>query len=402
MGANAAAGGVPLRVFYVIHFAAFGAWLPFLPPWLEARGVVGLAMGLVLGVAPLVGIVAPLVVGTIADVFGMRAQLLKLGGVVGALSMLALGAAAWLGAGPGALTVGAMMACVAVLALARTPLFGIADVLALESLRGDTASFGRIRLWGSLGFAIAALGAGFVIDVASTLAFPVTIAILYGLTAVAALLLPARVAPLAHPSWEAIRAMGQHAPFFATFALWQLSNASYDTMYSLRVRAGGLGDGHAGLLWAVGVAAEIVLMIFAPRIFAAFRPRALLLFGVLACVVRAAGVAASESFVGLGVTQLLNAFTFALPWLVANSHLPVIAPEGRLATAQGALAASVAVGSVFGNILWPAVARASSPSTVFACASVIALVALAPAVAAMKPAERRDFTTEPRSPREGN
>ena len=369
-----------LSVFYFVHFASFGAYLPYFPRWLESLGVTGSRMGLVLGVAPAVGVLAPPLVGALADALGLRAQLLRVAAVVAALSMFGLAAFASAAtdlAGPTATA--AIALAVAVTALARTPLFGIADVLTLESLGERKEGFGRIRMWGSLGFVAAVAALGAVIDVSHRTSLPLAIGGLFLATAVAALFVPARPAPLAGPSRAALVAMRRHLPFFAAIALWQLGNAAYDTTFTLRARDAGASDLEAGLLWGAGVLAEVALMAFGPRVLRAGSVRSLLLVGIAASAARYAGVALAPSLAALFAVQPLHAITFGVTWLAANAQLPHVAHGDRLATAQGALAASVAVGSVAGSLLWPTLYESASARVVFAGASACALAGLLPA-----------------------
>src|SRR5262245_29289555 len=85
----------PLRVYYFASFAAFGAYLPFFPRWLEARGVEGLSMGIVAGLLPAMGVLAPPAFGLLSDGLGMRGRLLRVACLGACLSMGALAAGAY-------------------------------------------------------------------------------------------------------------------------------------------------------------------------------------------------------------------------------------------------------------------------------------------------------------------
>ena len=87
-----------LRLYYFASFAALGAYLPFFPRWLEARGIVGLSMGLVAGLAPAMGVLGPPAIGLFADALGLRGSLLRVACLGACASMAALAALG--GAGP--------------------------------------------------------------------------------------------------------------------------------------------------------------------------------------------------------------------------------------------------------------------------------------------------------------
>ncbi len=83
---------VPLRIYYFASFAALGAYAPFFPRWLEARGVVGVSMGLVAGLVPAMGVLGPPAVGVLADALRVRGSLLRVCSLGACLAMAALAA----------------------------------------------------------------------------------------------------------------------------------------------------------------------------------------------------------------------------------------------------------------------------------------------------------------------
>jgi len=374
-----------LRLFYFVHYASFGIFLPFFPRWLEGRGLHGLAMGAVLAVVPAVGVLAPIAVGALADSLGLRAQLLRVA-AIGAAVMLGLLAllAAQQSSTASALEMVGYVLLVGLFALARTPLFGIADVVALESLGDDSAAFGRLRLFGSLGFVATAISIGFLIDVDGAVAFPAAIGGLYLATFVAASWLPARTTALPSTSWAALGEMKRHGAFFTMVALWQLANSAYDSSYSFKVRDAGLTDRDAGWFWGVGVLAEVLLMAVAPLLLRRATPTTLLVLGVGTSAIRWGLIAFASSFASLFALQLLHAITFALTWMVCNAHLRRLSAFGRIATAQGALTTSVGVGSVIGMLAWPAVYARFGSEVTFVAAGLVAAVALCPALYAIR------------------
>lgn len=368
-----------LQVFYVVQFATFGVFLPFFPRWLEARGITGLAMGAILAVPPLVSLVAPPIIGAFADALRLRAQILRASAVVAgaAFGAVALVAAARpsLG-GVATLLVGAL---VGLYALARVPLFGIADVLAIEAV--DARDFGKLRLFGSLGFVLTAGVVGGAIDVGSPMELPLVISTLFGVVFLVALALPVRSNQAALPrvTIGAFGAVKRALPFFAAITLWQVGNSAYDTTYSLWVRALGWGDVQIGALWALGVVAEILLMAFASRLLARHSTDALLLAAFVVAAVRWALIGHVASLVGLALLQPLHAFSFALAWIAANARLPKLSEEMGLATAQGLLATSVALGGVLGAPLFAELFARHGGRVTFVCAAAATLAALVPA-----------------------
>jgi len=153
-----------LRLFYFLCFASLGLYLPFLPPWLEARGVTGFSLGLILANLPALGLVAPPLFGLLADAFGLRGHLLRIACAGAALAFAAL-ALTPLVSGR-ALGFTSLFAAVLAFACFRAPIIPMVDVIALEEVKSGRATYPRIRIWGSIGFLITAVAAGRYIEAA--------------------------------------------------------------------------------------------------------------------------------------------------------------------------------------------------------------------------------------------
>jgi PPP family 3-phenylpropionic acid transporter len=124
-------------------------------------------------------------------------------------------------------------------------------------------------------------------------------------------------------------------------------------------------------LWALGVAAEIVLFAFSGRLPPLFQPTVLLMVGALGATLRWAGMALDPPVAALPWLQMLHALSFGATHLGALGFVARHAPAGQSATAQGYLA--IALGLVmaaamgisgwlyagFGNLAYAAMALAA-------------------------------------------
>ena len=81
-----------LPLYYLAVFGALGAYLPYFPVWLEARGIEGVGMGAVSALMPALGIVGPPLFGLVADALGLRGWLLRVACIGAALPFVQLGA----------------------------------------------------------------------------------------------------------------------------------------------------------------------------------------------------------------------------------------------------------------------------------------------------------------------
>jgi PPP family 3-phenylpropionic acid transporter len=359
-----------LRLYYFVFFSALGAYNPFFPSWLRARGIEGLRMSTITALNPLLGIVGPVAFGIVADRFALRGSLLRVAAVgalapVAAIAVMALG-----GTAPSYVL---LLALNAFFAFFRGPMVSLADVTALE----EPGSYGRTRLFGSAGFTLAVVLVGAALDPTSLAALPVVLAVSLALTLVVATQLPAKSARVPEPLSPDARRIFRSPDFLALLLvgfLWFGSHVSYELCFSMHLADLGASSAFIGCAWAVGVVAEIVLMGNAARLFARFTPSRLLAFGLAAGAVRFAALASVSSLPLLFLLQPLHAVSFALVWITALEFVRQRAPARLLATTQSLFSTSAALGSTLGMLVWGPLYARSGGATVFASAAVVAAI----------------------------
>ena len=365
---------LPLRVYYFASFAALGAFAPFFPRWLEARGVEGLAMGVVAGLLPAMSVLGPPAVGLAADALGLRGSILRVACAGACLSMGALAAFA-LGGGP---SFAVIFAAVLAFAVFRSPMVMLADVVALERAPAAGTTYGEVRLWGSVGFLVAAFAAGRLVDPGAGVPLPATVAGLLLVAFLAALPLPARPQASSLP-WRPDARGLLVAPAFAIFLVvsWlaQVAHASYDLCFSLHLRDLGAADATTGLAWAAGVVFEVAPLRVAAPLVSRFTAPRLLAFALLGAAARWALLASVRSVPVLLALQPLHAVSFALWWVASVAYVKERAPAHALAAAQGLFSAAVGAGSVTGMLAWGAIYRRAGGASVFGVAAGVALAA---------------------------
>lgn len=382
-GASARRHGVALRIHYLAAFASFGAYLPYFPRWLEARGVRGAAMSAACALLPALGVVAPPVFGLVGDALGLRGALLAVACAGAGVPFLVIGAVEL---GQGHLAAPALFALIAAFALFRAPMTMLADVVATDRARAHGDAYGRTRLFGSIGFLASAIVVGRAVDVTSGAALPLVL----GGTSIAALL-AALALPMRGPSARshehdaaeiplgaAVRALlldRRFAVFLAVTLLAQIGHASYDLCASLHLRDLGASGTETGVYWAIGVAAEVLLMFFAERLFARASPRTLLAIGVAGAAVRWLVLSRVERLSVALALQPLHALSFALVWLASLAIIKDECAPRVASTAQGAFTAALAVGSVIGMFAWGPLYEARGGHTVYLAASAVTAIA---------------------------
>lgn len=364
-----------------MRFAAMGLYMPFLPPWLEARGVTGFALGVILANLPAMALVAPPIFGLAADAFGLRGYLLRVacGGAALAFSVIALGpfvsGSSWGFAG--------LFAAVLGFAFFRAPMIPLTDVIALEEVKSGSTTYPRLRIFGSIGFLIAAITAGRYVDPARESALPVAVATALALVTAASFGLPARAATPPSPLQGHIKDLlrnGDFVLFLGAAFLAQSAHSSYDICYSLHLRDLGLSGASTGVAWGIGVMAEVLVMAFGAPLFERFRPPTLLAAAYAGASVRWILVASITSELGLFAVQLLHACSFALMWLASVAFVKERVPGAVIATGQGLFTACIAAGSVAGVLVWGPLYHREGGDLTFGCAAVLSALASCVAV----------------------
>lgn len=324
-------GFVPrLSAFYAAYFVLIGIQLPFFPVWLAAKGLDAAQIGLILAAPAFVRVVAVPALTRIADRHGALRETLMAAAIAAAAGYIAIGFT------EGAL---AILLAVTVASIAHTPIVALSDALALKGLKVHGGSYGGIRLWGSTAFIAANLGAGLLLDLIQPVQLIWAIAASAVLAALVSLQLetvqaeaPRAIdAPPAAPLWR-------DPPFLAVIAaagLIQASHALYYGFSTIDWKAAGFDGVTIGLLWALGVVAEIILFALSGRLPPWLTPHALLLIGAAGGIIRWSVMAFGPPSWSLPLLQCLHAATFGATHLGLIGYIARHAPERFAATAQG-------------------------------------------------------------------
>ena len=361
-----------IRLFYAAYFAALGIVLPFFPVYLAGRGMDVAAIGLFTGLLSLAKVLAPPIAGHALDAHPRPARFILFASLVaGVLAcMFPLASSDWV---------------LAVLVLAFGCLWAavlpLADGLSVAVSEAALIDYGKLRVWGSIGFVAASLLGGLWLADSQSLAFPYWLAVLMIVTAVSAIGFPDR-------SMEAEEQKEQHASMQHSLKwlllvgfVMQASHGAYYGFFSLYLLQAGYAGWQVGAFWVLGVLAEIILMWRFSRPVAEVAPALLLSACLLLAALRWLGMGLTTSLLWLLLLQLLHAATFAAFHINAVTWVQRLAPKNRRASAQGWYSASgfgmgTAIGIMgCGWIATQAGGEADFSSAFFVCA-VVALLGI--------------------------
>lgn len=280
---------------------------PYLSLYLEHQGFGAFEVGVMLSLLQMVRIVGPYFWGWLADCTRQPVLLLRVS-ALSAIPMVALLSQAGHFA--------AMLMLLVLLNFVTAAQVPLSELLAVRSLRGDLSHYGRIRLWGSVGFIVAVLGGGAWLDVSGLDWYPLIGAVLLTVLCAATMFLPRQlVTRTAHDSvgsvWTVLRDPAARW-FFVTAFLMIFSHAVLYTYYSLYLAALGYSSFFIGGMWAIGVVAEVLFFFFQAKVLKVFSLTSLLLLSFIVCAGRFFIIGTLSQFlIALVMAQLMHAITFA-------------------------------------------------------------------------------------------
>src|SRR3954468_15490657 len=157
---NPAAGvvvppSVRLAAFYFAYFCYLGAYAPYFSLYLAGKGFASGEIATMLALPQFVRIFAPMAWGWLSDATGSRRGVVALSCALTTLSVATLFFVS--GFLQTAMTV-------ALIGMCSAAVLSIVDALTFSVLGARTDRYGPIRLWGSVGFILAVLATGALLD----------------------------------------------------------------------------------------------------------------------------------------------------------------------------------------------------------------------------------------------
>ena len=372
-----------LGAAYFLYYGYVGATLGYLAPYLRGLGFSGAAIGGVTMAGQIVAAPAALAWAHAADRRGARAAALR------TCSLGALIAMCWLPAAKTPLAVGAVLVAHSMFAGAVVPLL---DSLTMEWARaGPQRSYARTRLFGSLGFVVAAQGIGaWLSSRGDRAADPLMPLMAVAYVAGYALLLNAPGAPRTRDERAAasqpvhvraavalLRNPGV-ASLLLLCAIHWAACAPYHLLFGILVRDEALPATITGAGLAIGVLAELVALWAFPPLLRRFHLPGLLAASCCATALRWWLVSRAHGAAALVLLQLFHAATFGLWWACAVEAMGRLVPVGLRATGQALFSALVfGAGNAIGyGLCGEGYQRFGSVSPLFAIAAAAELCTL--------------------------
>jgi PPP family 3-phenylpropionic acid transporter len=260
-----------LSGFYFLYFAFVGVFAPYWSLYLKSLAFSAFQIGVLMSLLQVMRIFAPNLWGWLADHSGRGVHLVQAAAGLSLLTYLGVFAGesfAWLFV---------VMATMSFFWSASLPLM---ESITLRHLGDGASRYGRIRLWGSIGFVASVVGVGYLLDF-----LPIRALLWTVLALMIGVFLLSRWIPEPHPQVHHEQAASirdivrrpEVAVFLAAGFLMAAAHGVYYTFYSIYMVDHGYSKGAIGWLWSIGVLCEILVFLWMPRLVAAFGLRNILL-----------------------------------------------------------------------------------------------------------------------------
>ena len=369
---------LPFAALSASYFAHIGFFNPYLPLWLKDLGLGLVAISILTSVQASTRLFAPYVWGWLSDHTGERVKLLRIGAAVA----LAFACLLWLQWSP--LWLGVVLFVMFTHTSAMMPMSEAAMAhLVSQGGEFDARRYGRVRLWGSIGFLVTVFVAGAWFEAFGMHQFPTMtvlslLAVLLSTLWMPDLKEPAHAEQVRPAVWPVLR----QAPvrwFFVSAFFHVLSHIGIYAFFSLYLDSLGYSKTLIGLMWAVSVLVEIAWFFWQSRWLHLLPLSGWMVLCSAAMALRMALTATwGDVLLVLVLAQTLHALTFAAHHTVCIALLSHHFP-GRLRGRGQALYAVLAYGfsGVLGGLLGGLLSDRWGLASVFWASVFTSLVAVA-------------------------
>ncbi|MDH5426404.1 MAG: MFS transporter, partial [Gammaproteobacteria bacterium] len=257
------------------------------------------------------------------------------------------------------------------------PLF---EATTLNHLGDKSHLYSTIRLWGSLGFILMVVLMGEYFESSGIDQLPMVLLVLLLGILLISLIVPERLQQHSEAQSHIMRVVRQPAvmAFLVVCFLMVFSHGVYYTFYSIYLEELGYSRRMIGILWAVGVMAEVIIFLLMHRMLPAMGVRKLLLITLALTALRWLMIGFFPEHLGiLFFAQLFHAFSFGVFHAVSISLVHQFFKgkhqgRGQALYASLSFGAGGAAGSLSSGMLWDRMEHAY----LFTLAAAIALLAM--------------------------
>jgi PPP family 3-phenylpropionic acid transporter len=352
-----------LALFFAAYFGFVGLYSPFLGPYLKSIGHDLDVVAFTVGMMQFMRIVGPFLWGSVSDYTHSRVRWIRVGSFLGFLFSIF---SFYLDQ-----SIGYLIFFILLMNLSVSGLVPMSDALCMELCQGDLGRYGRLRVFGSLGFVLTVVMFGFVADHFGYGSYPIWVALSLLFSFVFSFLfhdVNEKTSPVLLKNKVPRLSFTQEVYGLFSSALlcrfWLasffmvLSHGVFYAYYSLYLLENGYTERSVGGLWAFGVFCEVLFFVYQSRILKVGSLRVWLAVSYGLCALRFLLTAMYPQSAWLMLlSQGFHAFTFAahhsasIAWLSVNVS-STLRVRGQAMYACIAYGLGGSAGTLLGRYVW--------------------------------------------------
>lgn len=365
---------------YFTYFGAVGIFAPFWSPYLALRGFNPIEIGLLIALVAAARSVVPIALGSLADVTRRPTRILQATAALAAISFALF---------PLQSGLGAFMVLSLIFGAFWNSIIPLHDAHTLDHLGRNSSRYGHLRMWGSIGFIVFSWAGGIILERSGQALTPwLALAPMIATFLITLTLAPMSMSDVRLPLRAMAPLLRSRAIRVALLvsALTVMSSGAYYAFFSIWLEINHYSKSAIGLLWAVGVMAEVSVFALGPALWSRFSIRTLFIVAAAGTAVRWSMVAWLAAYpLLLTLSQLLHCLTFAVLHfamvLTAHREFPrEFASSGQSLFSSAAYGVGGLAGSALAGVIWTTV----SPRASYVAAAFIVVFATICAVLGLR------------------
>ena len=362
-----------LAGFYFTYFAFVAAYSSYWSLYLQSLGFAAAQIGTLMAVQQVMRIFAPTFWGAVSDRIGRVDWVIRFTTLAAVLVFCSVFfASSFIG----------LFVVMSIVGFFWSGPLPLVDASTLQRLGGATAHYGRVRLWGSIGFIVVVSGVGAMLDLIAISRLPVILLLLMLAMLLFAWLVPGGMKSAHADDQGAILSILRRPKIMAFFVacfLMTFAHGPLFVFFSIYLVDHGYSKTSVGMLWSIGVLVEIGIFLLFPRIQQRFSLPRIFLFCFFVAVIRFLLIAwGADWFPLLFFAQMLHAFTFGAFHVIAMGFVHRHFAGRHQAKGQAMFSGlTYGAGGMLGGFLSGFVWEPLGPAITFSLSALSALLGLA-------------------------
>jgi len=226
-----------------------------------------------------------------------------------------------------------------------SPLMALGETIGAKLVRYNNMDYGKVRLWGSIGFMLSSALTGFLVEEFDhkviLLSIIVGLGILFLLTITPAQNMPEGGSATSKPSSGILTILKRPVfwPFLAITSLLQGAHAAYYGFGAVYWQDIGISETYIGYFWSVGVAGEIFFLAFGKRFFGNVSIAMMFVIAAAGSVLRWTTLGYAVDVAPIMLSQLLHGVTFGVAHMASMRYMAECVSEEDAVATQAIYAA---------------------------------------------------------------